>query len=260
MKTVTAEKFVNVPVAMAYRAFTNATAYREWLCNVATVDPRPNGRIYLWWQGDYYTSGHFLTVEKDHKVSFRWFANIDPAATELTVTFVEKDGGTLVCMDHHVPDEHNWAAIAENFQKEWVHSLENLASVLETGIDQRIASRPMLGVFPGDFNADQAKQLGVPVTDGFRIDGVLEEMGAALAGLQKNDVIVEVDGHTIKNDATSFPAAIVGKVGGDVVQVTFYRGPQKQTVQMELSKRPVTEVPFVPAELALQACPEYRSR
>jgi len=258
MKTVTAEVFVKVPVAMAYRAFTNATALHEWLCDVATVEPRLNGRIYLWWRGDFYSSGHYNVVEENQKVSFRWFSNIDPAATEITVTFTEKDGGTLVQMDHHVPDDPDWAARAEGFRSEWQRSLENLVSVLETGIDQRNASRPMIGVYPGDFNPEQAKKLGVPVTDGFRIDGVLENMGAWKAGLQKDDVVVEIDGHEIKSDGTSFPAAIAGKVGGDSVSVTFYRGPEKKTVQMELSKRPMTEVPFDPGELAKRVRPKYQ--
>lgn len=45
MATVTAEIFVHAPVKQAYRAFTNATSLREWLCDVATADPHPRGEI-----------------------------------------------------------------------------------------------------------------------------------------------------------------------------------------------------------------------
>jgi hypothetical protein len=143
--------------------------------------------------------------------------------------------------------------MAENFRQEWQDSLENLKSVLETGLDLRIANRPMLGIFPGDFTPEQAEALGVPIHEGLRLDGVVEGMGAQKAGLQKDDVLVEMAGKPIKLDADSLPNAISGKKGGDEVQVVFYRGPEKKTITMTLSKRPMPEVPTDPAELAKQA-------
>ena len=47
MTIVTAEIIVNAPLKFAYRAFTNSTSMREWLCEVATVEPHPRGRIYI---------------------------------------------------------------------------------------------------------------------------------------------------------------------------------------------------------------------
>jgi uncharacterized protein YndB with AHSA1/START domain len=259
MTTVTTEQFVRVPPALAYRAFTNATALREWLCDVATVAPHVGGRIYLWWNGDFYSSGHYLALEPEKKVSFRWFANIDPAPSEITVTFQAQDGGTLVRMDHTVPEGEGWPERAGGFRQEWQRSLPNLASVLETGIDRRIADRPMLGILPGDFTPEQASHLGVPVTEGARLDGVVDGMGAQKAGLQKDDVIILLNSKALNNDATSFPAALAGKKGGDPVEVVFYRGPEKHTVTMELTKRPIAEVPFDPAELAAQARLKYEA-
>jgi hypothetical protein len=71
--------------------------------------------------------------------------------------------------------------------------------------------------------------------------------------LQKDDVIVEMAGHSILNDGNSLPNAIAGKKGGDKIEVVFYRGPEKKTVTMQLSKRPMPDVPFDPAELEKQA-------
>jgi uncharacterized protein YndB with AHSA1/START domain len=253
MTTVSAEIFVNAPVKFAYRAFTNSTSLREWLCDVATVEPRPLGRIYLWWRGDFYSSGHFLEVKENRHVKFRWFSSIDSAPTEVTVTFIGENGGTLVRLNHDVPDDPAWAKTAESFRENWVDSLENLKSVLETGVDQRLATRPMLGIVPGDFTEEQATALGVPVREGLRLDGVVDGMGAQKCGLQKDDVIVEFADHPILNDASSFANAIAGKKGGDKIEVIFYRGPEKKTVTMELSKRPMPDVPFDPAELERQA-------
>ena len=253
MAIVTAEVFVNAPVKLAYRAFTNSTSLREWLCDISTVEPHTSGRMYLWWNGNFYSSGHYLELEENRKVKFRWFSNVDPAPTEVTVTVNEKDGGTQVRLDHEVPNDDEWKQKSDGFREYWVESLENLKSVLETGIDLRIANRPLLGIVPGDFTEEQANALGVPVREGLRLDGVVEGRGAQKCGLQKNDVIVEFGGKTIGNDASSFANAIAGKKGGDQVEVIYYRGAEKKTVIMELSKRPMPEVPFDPAELERQA-------
>jgi uncharacterized protein YndB with AHSA1/START domain len=259
MTTVISEITVNVPVKQAYRAFTNATALREWMCDLATVAPRPSGRIYLWWNGDFYSAGHYLALEENQSVKFTWLSNLDPGPSEIEVTFTAGQTGTQVRMAHRVPEGDDWARIAQGFKAEWDSTLENLKSVLETGIDQRIARRPMLGILPGDFTPEQAAHLGVPVKDGFRLDGVVDGMGAQNAGLQKDDVIVEIDGKPVGNDFTTFLRAIGGKKGGDGVSVTFYRGAHKQSVQMELSKRPMPEVPFDPAELASRCKPKYEA-
>ena len=258
MTTVSAEIHVHAPLKLAYRAFTNSTSLREWLCDVATVDPHPRGRMYLWWRGDFYSSGHYLELEEDKRVKFRWFSSIDPAPTEVTVTVTEMDGGTLIRMDHEVPDDPAWSKAAEGFRAEWTGSLENLKSVLETGLDLRIATRPMLGIFPGDFTEEQAAALGVPVREGMRLDGVVDGMGAQKCGLQANDVIIEMAGHPIRNDAYSLPNAIAGKKGGDKIEVVFYRGAEKRTAMMELSRRPMPEVPFNAVELAGKARELYK--
>jgi len=259
MATVSAETFVKAPAKLAYRAFTNSTALREWLCDVATVEKHPNGRMYLWWRGDFYSSGQYLELDENKCVKFRWNASIDPSPTDVTVSTMEKDGGTLVRIDHEIPNDPSWSEKGETFRENWDESLENLKSVLETGVDLRISTRPMLGIAPGDFTEEQALALGVPVREGLRLDGLVDGMGAQRAGLQKDDVIVEMAGHPVRSDATSLPNAIAGKKGGDSIEVIFYRGPEKKTINMELSKRPMPDVPFEPAELAKQARELYEA-
>ena len=253
MATVTEEVFVLAPASTAYRAFTNSTSLREWLCDVATVEPHPNGRLYLWWRGDFYTSGHYLELEQNKRIRFRWFGNHDSAPTEVAVSVSEKEGGTLIHLDHEVPDDPAWTQTAQALRENWAETFRNLKSVLETGVDLRIAERPMLGILPGDFTEEQARSLGIPVRDGLRLDGVVDGMGAQRSGLQKDDVIVEMAGHPIHNDANSLPIAIAGKKGGDHIDVVIYRGPEKKNINLELSKRPMPEVPFNANELAKQA-------
>ena len=117
----------------------------------------------------------------------------------------------------------------------------------------------MLGVIPGDFTEEQRSALGVPVSEGLRLDGVLDGMGAQKCGLQRNDVLVAMAGKPITNDFNSLPSAIAGKKGGDKIEVSFYRGAEKNTVTMELTKRPMAEVPFDAAKLAKKARGFYES-
>jgi hypothetical protein len=107
----------------------------------------------------------------------------------------------------------------------------------------------MLGIFVSDFNEQIAKELGVPVTQGVRIDRPVEGMGAEKAGLQPSDVIVEMDGNAITGFA-DFGVVMDGKQAGDVIPVTAYRGPERVTMQMELSGRTFDDYPLDPAAIA----------
>jgi hypothetical protein len=101
----------------------------------------------------------------------------------------------------------------------------------------------MLGIFLSDFDEKIAKELGVPVKKGIRIDRPVKGMGAERAGLQPSDILVEFDGKTIRGFA-DMNSAFQGKQAGDVVQVSVYRGREKITVEMELSSRPLAEFPL----------------
>jgi uncharacterized protein YndB with AHSA1/START domain len=248
--TVKSEQFVKTTPARVYFAFTHAIALTEWMCDFATVAPRPGGRMYLWWHGDFYSSGEYVSLEENKAVVFKWFARGESAPSKVSVMLMEKDGGTLVTLEHTVPDGEDWKKRAEGFKAEWDSTLPNLAQVLETGLDKRTFERPMLGINMSDFNAEIAGAMGVPVKDGIRLDFLPEEMGAFKAGLRKDDVLVALGGQPITNDFGTLVMALQGKKGGDKVEVVFYRGPKKMTVTMELTKRPVPQIPWDAAGLA----------
>lgn len=255
--TVTSEQFINSQPAQVYYALTHAEALHEWLCDFATVAPRPGGRMYLWWHGDFYSAGEYVALEENKSVKFKWFARFEPCATDVIITLSQRDGGTLLKLNHIVPDGDEWKKRANGFKAEWDTTLPNLASILETGLDRRTFDRPMLGINISDFNPEIAKTLGVPVIQGVRLDKVRAGMGAFDTGLCKDDVIVELDKKPITNDYGSFVAALQGKKVGDKVEVVLYRGPKKMTVTMELSKRPVPDIPWNPVELANQVKLKY---
>jgi uncharacterized protein YndB with AHSA1/START domain len=249
-QTISFSKYIQTSSQEAYRAFTNATALLEWLCDVATVSPHPGGRLYLWWNSGYYTSGEYTYAEKGKKVAFTWHGRGEPAPTQVQVTFTPKENGTLITIDHvGLGTGEGWSRVFAEAEKGWKNGLENLASVMETGKDLRFVSRPMLGILLNDFTPKIAKQMGVPVSEGIRLSGTVEGMGAKAAGLQEDDVIVDMAGIPIL-DFDSLHNVVAKYHAGDEIEVEFYRGLEKMSVMMKLSGRSIPEIPFNPGELA----------
>jgi len=251
------ERTVNAPPFQVYRAFTRSTAFREWFCDVALADARSGGRLYFWWNTGYHASGEFTDLTVNERVAFTWHGCDEPATTRVQLVLEPHDAGTRLTIIHSgIGSGEEWAETAKQFQRGWEVGLENLQSVLETGQDLRYVRRPMLGVTVVEFNAEIASELGVPVTEAIRLDGVIEGMGAAAAGLQKDDVIVGIGGVEVTNWPT-LSNALQPHRAGDHVKVVFYRGSEKKSVTIELSGRPLPEVPLEPEALAAAVRQSY---
>jgi uncharacterized protein YndB with AHSA1/START domain len=255
--TAKAEKLVKASPARVYYAFTHASALVEWMCDFATVAPRPQGRMYLWWHGDFYSAGEFISLEENKFIVFQWHGRLDPCATQVSVDLQKAEGGTLVALTQVLPDGNYWVENASRFQQEWAFTLDNLAHVLETGLDKRTFDHPMIGINISDFNADIARALGVPVKTGIRLDFLPAEMAAYKAGLRKDDVLVSLGGHPITNDFDSLLTALQGRQVGDKLEAVFYRGPEKMSALVELGKRPVPKIPWDAAGLSKTVRAKY---
>jgi len=259
-QTLKFTRTITAPPAEVFRAFTHPTALRDWLCYAAQTDARKGGRLYLWWDDGYYADGVFTEFEPGKKLAFSWDGMGEPGPMRMQVSLAAKNGRTVVTLKHAgIGTGSKWADTRRAFERAWPMSLENLQSVLETGVDLRYARLPRLGIGVADFNAEIAAKLGVPVTQGIRLEITFEGTGARAAGLQKDDVIVKLGG----KKAVDFPSlirALEGRQAGDKVPVVFYRGSEKKTVSMELSRRPIPEVPATAAELAEAARKLYADR
>lgn len=244
------EKMIKSSADQVYHAFTNSTSMREWLCDIATADPKTGGRIYLSWNSGFYSAGEYISLDPGKKVEFSWLGKGEPARTQVIVKIYPRDGKTLVQLEHAgVGSGDAWEGMIAEIQKGWPSSLDNLASVLETGEDRRFTQRPMVGIGLSDFNEEIARHLGIPVNRGIRIDRAIEGMGAHMAGLESNDVIVSLDGEET-TDYSSIPTALQKHRAGDRVEVLFYRGAEKKRVEMVLSPRPMPDLPWTVDGLA----------
>src|SRR5947207_1176801 len=146
-ETLTFEVTVEAEPAEVFRAFIAPGALRSWLCDAAQVEPRKGGRIYLAWNDGYYTAGSATEFNKDESLAFTWLGPGEPAATEVRVTLKAQGERTAVTVTHSgVGSGEEWAESARKINKIWDVGLENLQSALETGVDLRVARRPMFGL------------------------------------------------------------------------------------------------------------------
>lgn len=245
------------PTAVYY-ALTNGAAMREWLSNNSQVATRVGGPIYLYWQQGYYASGEFKELVPDEKVVFSWQGKGETAVSTVTINLSPTDSGTQVELIHSdLPTGEDAAALRQSLKDGWEAGLANLKSVLETGLDKRVYDQPFLGILIGQqLNAAQMAERGLEAEGGISISGTMANTGAAAAGLQANDVIVDMGGSATK-DFSALREALRPYRAGDSVKVSYYRDGERQQTLMTLSQRPVPDVPPTPAGLAEALRQEY---
>ncbi len=109
--------------------------------------------------------------------------------------------------------------------------------------------RPYLGVTTTTVTEQLAQDLNLPVDPGARVQEVVPGGPADKAGLRGGrtaiaqglkvggDVIVKVDGQDIEQSA-DVADAILDRNPGDTVEIEYFRGDERKTVEVELGKRP----------------------
>ena len=109
--------------------------------------------------------------------------------------------------------------------------------------------RAFLGVEMIGVTEQLARDLNLPVDEGALIQTIVEDGPAEKAGLREGststgdgvaaggDLIVKVNGEDIKAP-DDVPAALSDLEPGDKVEIEFFRGDDRKTVEVELAKRP----------------------
>lgn len=127
-----------------------------------------------------------------------------------------------------------------------INTIKELLPRLRRGED---IERAFIGIQMVDVSGDIARDLNLAADHGALIQSVVEDGPADEAGLQAGrtttgdgivaggDLIVEVDGKEIRS-SQDVPAAISDNEPGDSVEIVFYRGDERKTVEVELGKRP----------------------
>lgn len=247
--TLTFNESIHASPASLYFAMTDQTALGQWICNSAHLHKRVGGSFLFAWNNGYYASGEFTTLEPDKCVALTWYGKGEPAQTQLEITLTAQGDTTLVQMQHSgLGSGDGWDSLRQSVEKGWPSSLQALKFLVETGNDWRLMRRPLLGIHPEPLTPELAQKIGVPVTAGTYIAGVVDGLGAQAVGLRRDDVLVMLGGKAVL-DYEMMVAALSPYKGGDTVAIEFYRGSTKHSADMLLSKRPMPEVPVTTAEL-----------
>jgi len=259
-QTLEISKIIPAPPGQVYKSFLSSVALESWFSDYAEATASENGRFYAWWDAGHYASGKFIKLEENNHISLTWQGQGESTETKVDIYFEESGDSTQVKIIHSgLGTEGHWVHSVEAIRSGWEYSLTILLSVFETGLDKRIYDRPMLGIYPSQLIDEKiAQKLGLPITTGIEISGVLEGLGAEAAGMQEKDVIYSMNGRELKA-FLDFGASIGGKKVGDVVEVIFYRGAEKHTVEMKLSGRPIPEIPESAQAFAKQAKEGYQA-
>jgi len=233
-----------------YYAVSTSQGWRDWLADAAYFRATPGGSFHLSWDTGWYASGTVETMEKPNKIVLTWSGKDAPGATQVAISLEPAGESTLAkVVQSGFGEGEQWGASREMAAGGWATGLENLESIFNAGADLRVTRRPMLGIMGNDFNEEIAASIGVPVTEGTRLADVVEGMGAEKAGLQGDDVIVEMDGTSLRSWEDLGPVLQRSRAG-DTVSVVFYRGAEKQEVEMELMGRPIPDLDLDPAAFA----------
>jgi S1-C subfamily serine protease len=127
-----------------------------------------------------------------------------------------------------------------------IDTVKGLLPTLKQGDE---IERAFLGIEMIGVTEDIARDLNLESDEGALIQKVVEDGPADEAGLRAGstptgdgiaaggDLIVEVDGEPVETP-DDVPAAIADLKPGDKVDVVFYRGDDRKTVEVELGKRP----------------------
>ncbi len=238
-RMITFERMVSAPPTEVYRAFVKPAALRDWLCNAAQTDAREGGRLYLWWNDGSYVNGTFTRLVPGRQLEFTWHGSNEPAPTRVQVTIAPQAECTLVSLIHQgIGATEVWADTGRSLEEGWPDYLENLQSLLETGVDLREARRPFLGFAGGEpLDAGLAARLGVPASAGIVVAGVFPGSGLEAAGMRKDDVIVSLDGGPVPG-WEEVGAVLQRRRAGDQIELLFYREGQRQSATVTLSGRP----------------------
>ncbi len=94
-----------------------------------------------------------------------------------------------------------------------------------------LAGRPRIGVSTRDVTAEEAKAAGLSGITGAYVSEVPADSAAGKAGIQAKDIIVSVDGETIRS-ARQLARVIGESPDGRALQIAYVRGTAKNTVSV----------------------------
>jgi len=135
----------------------------------------------------------------------------------------------------------------------------NARKVIEDIMEFGDVQRGILGITGGNLNSEIADELGINEAEGVYVNGIEEGSGADKGGIEKGDVIKEIDGLKVSKFSD-----LVGYLGSkhpnDVVQVTLLRNGNQKTIPVTLIKLETYEIKDLGLQVKNTSASELRDR
>ena len=135
----------------------------------------------------------------------------------------------------------------------------NARKVIEDIMEYGDVQRGILGIRGGNLNSEIAEELGVNEAEGVYVNGIEDGSGADKGGIEKGDIIKEIDGFKVSKFSD-----LVGYLGSkhpnDVVQVTLLRNGNEKTVPVTLIKLETYEIKDLGLEVKKANASELEER
>ena len=113
------------------------------------------------------------------------------------------------------------------------------AKVVAAQLTERgFVQRGFLGIRPLNVTPGLASQFDLPVSSGILLEVVFPDLGAATAGLEAGDIVVQLGESPIANTG-ELAKFLLSHPPGETVDVVFFRGTEEMTVQLTLGENPL---------------------
>lgn len=226
--THTSDFSILVPASKAQviAAFKTPYLLDRWLANNTQADHYQN----LIFQSNAQDLTTVQWQESDEQLHLTWRDSAGQSDVMMTVIESEPDQMTLVQL-----------AVSGNTQQKWALNLHHLLYLFETGLDGRLYNRPMVGVYLNELDRSTQEELNAPILKGVMITGLVTGGAAEQAGLQIDDVFIDIAGAPI-TEFHDFGEAIGQHRVGDTIAINVYRNAAPHTLQLTLTARPKPEL------------------
>jgi uncharacterized protein YndB with AHSA1/START domain len=136
-ETLVVRRFIPVPRERVFAAWLDPASLAQWMQPgeatdaTAEVDPRVGGKfriVMLHGREEFEHTGEYLTIQPPARLSFTWISKAtDHKATEVTIEFLDRPGGTEVVLTHRrLP-----ASQIESHRSGWTDILRDLQDRLQ---------------------------------------------------------------------------------------------------------------------------------
>jgi S1-C subfamily serine protease len=116
-------------------------------------------------------------------------------------------------------------------------NIDDAKVVVRQLMDRGYVDRGFLGISPVNVTPGMARQFGLPVTRGVILARVIPGTAADAAGLQVEDIVVELGGQPIHN-VGELSKFLIAHTPGETIEVVYFRGDTRITTELTLEARP----------------------